>query len=349
MGGEKMPLQTYEEATQHLNPNRPVHGLLGNGFSRACRDDIFSYSALFDRADFNNLNPACRNAFEILGTRDFEQVIRALRLSSGMVRAYREEDQGLVAELERDAAALREVLVAAIAGSHPEWPGEIGNEAYAACKRFLGRFERIYTLSYDLLLYWAYMQEELEPRLSLDDGFRRPQGRDEDYVTWEIGNSYQQKVYYVHGALHLFDAGHELQKYTWRNTQRRLTDQIRESLEQGKFPLFVSEGRSEDKLDRIKHSGYLSRALASLPSITGGLVCYGFAFSENDEHVITMIEHGRLETVLVGLYGDENSESNRRIRARAEQMPVRRRNRARPRTVELTVHFFQAESARVWG
>lgn len=344
-----MPLQSYTDACRHLDQTRLVHALLGNGFSRACRDDIFSYNALFDRADFNELNPACRTAFDTLGTRDFEQVIRALRLSAGVVEAYREDDVAFIATLRRDAAALREVLVAAIAGSHPEWPGEIDDHAYAACKNFLSKFERIYTLSYDLLLYWAYMQEELEPVLSLDDGFRKPQGRDEDYVTWEIGNSYNQKVYYVHGALHLFDAGHELQKFTWVNTRRRLTEQIRESLQQGKFPLFVSEGSSVEKLERIKHNGYLSRVLSSLPNITGGLVCYGFAFSENDEHVIRMLEASRLETILVGLYGDENSEANQAIRRRVEQMPQHRAERGLRRANELTVHFFQAESAGVWG
>lgn len=63
-----------------------MHALLGNGFSRACRDDIFSYGALFDRAEFKDLSPYSRAAFDALGTTDFEVVIRALKHAAALVR-----------------------------------------------------------------------------------------------------------------------------------------------------------------------------------------------------------------------------------------------------------------------
>ena len=51
--------------------------MLGNGFSRALRDDIFSYQALFDQADFANLSAQAKQAFADLHTTDFEAVMRA--------------------------------------------------------------------------------------------------------------------------------------------------------------------------------------------------------------------------------------------------------------------------------
>ena len=65
-----------------------VHALLGNGFSRACRDDIFAYGALFDRADFAALSGSARAAFDALATRDFEVVIGALRQGSRLLPLY---------------------------------------------------------------------------------------------------------------------------------------------------------------------------------------------------------------------------------------------------------------------
>lgn len=344
-------LRQFDECIAEAAHAGHVHALLGNGFSRACRDDIFAYGALFERADFSALSPHCRSVFDALHTTDFEAVIRALKAAASVVETYDTASAALGARLRQDADGLREVLVAAIAGSHPDWPGEIEPERFAACRRFLANFERVYTLNYDLLLYWTYMQEELEPAIRCDDGFRQPDGGPEEYVTWEVGNSYDQKIYYIHGALHLFDAGAELQKFTWKNTGVRLKDQVRAALENSKYPLFVAEGTSEEKLERIKHSGFLHRGLASMPSVTGSIFAYGLSFAPNDDHVLRMVEMGRVARLYVGIFGDPDASHNQAIIERARRMgEVRHARVAGKRGArELDVHFFNAASAQVWG
>ncbi|NOT88026.1 MAG: DUF4917 family protein [Lysobacter sp.] len=346
-----MALRTFDQCLSIAKESGKMHALLGNGFSRACRNDIFSYAALFDRADFAGLSPHCRKAFDALGTTDFEIVIRALNSAATILETYSSASAALAATLREDSIKLREVLVAAIAGSHPNWPGEIDSDAYHACKCFLENFERVYTLNYDLLLYWAYMQEEIEPLLNCDDGFRHPDTGPEEYVTWEVENSHDQKIYYLHGALHLFDAGAELQKYTWKNTGVRLKEQIRSALAESKYPLFVSEGTSREKLERIKHSGYLHRGLASMPKVTGSMFVYGLSFAPNDEHVIRMLEIGKIGRLFVGVYGDPNAQHNAEMIARARKIAQARATRTsgRKRAQELEVHFYDAQSARVWG
>jgi hypothetical protein len=343
-------LASFDDCIADARATGHIHALLGNGFSRACRDDIFSYGALFERADFTGLSAHCRSAFDALGTTDFEVVIKALKASAAILETYDPANTGLAATLQSDADKLREVLVAAIAGSHPDWPGEIDASRYALCKKFLANFERVYTLNYDLLLYWAFMQEEIQPHLDCDDGFRRPGSGPEEYVTWEVENSYEQKIYYVHGALHLFDAGAELQKYTWKNTGVRLKEQVRAALEKSKYPLFVSEGTSKEKLERIKHSGYLHRGLASMPKVTGSMFVYGLSFAPNDDHVLRMILIGKLARLYVGIYGDAEAPSNQHVITRARSLAHERRirNHGRPRAQDLEVLFFDAKSARVW-
>ena len=53
---------------------------------------------------------------------------------------------------------------------------------------------------------------------------------DASYVVWEPENSHGQNIHFLHGALHIFDAGSEIQKYTWNNTGVRLIEQIRNAL-----------------------------------------------------------------------------------------------------------------------
>lgn len=82
-------LQSFERALHRASKegNRP-HLLLGNGFSRACRDDSFAYGALFDRADFQKCSPKAQQAFEALNTSDFEVVMRALRDTATLLKLY---------------------------------------------------------------------------------------------------------------------------------------------------------------------------------------------------------------------------------------------------------------------
>lgn len=239
--------------------------LLGNGFSIACRPEIFSYDALLDRASFASPKELARTVFDVLQTRDFEEVMKALRDAARVVRHIGAEHEALAATLTRTVHQLRDILVRTVSAQHPEMPSDIAEPAYAACRRFLSHFDTIYSLNYDLLLYWALMQNEIPPDVASDDGFRQPDEPDTPYVTWEVERTDTQDVFYLHGALHLFDAGDELQKYTWSRTGVRLIDQIRQALEDDLYPLIVAEGTSRQKKAKIMHSNYLSRGIGASP------------------------------------------------------------------------------------
>lgn len=340
-------IMTFEKALSIASKYKRRHALLGNGFSIACRQNIFVYGKLFERADFSSLSPSAREAFEALGTSDFEKVIKALQDAERVLTVYKGSTAKIRNKMLSDAEGLREVLVKAIASSHPEYPGNIYEHEYAACRQFLINFSTIYTLNYDLLLYWSLMHsEDDKPGLIADDGFRKPDYDFEShYVTWESGQAHGQNVWYLHGALHIFDTGAEIRKYTWKNTGIRLVEQIRDALKRKYFPLFVAEGTSPEKLERIRHSDYLAKAYRSFQEIGGALFIFGHSLSENDEHFLKLIENGKIEHVFVGLFGNLSNTENKLIRKRAELMSIARKARTRP----LKVSFFDSETARVWG
>lgn len=337
-----MDLITFDDALAIEPETSKRKLLLGNGFSIACRPEIFTYDALFDRAEFAALDAPVRGVFDALDSRDFEHVMRSLQLASAVLRVYDRENEELATRLETDAADLREVLVGAIADSHPAGPFELEEYEYASARAFLANFSRVYTLSYDLLLYWTAMQDVGE-ELSFDDGFRTPDTGPADYVTWDVEKTDTQNAFYLHGALHLFDAGHEIKKYTWINTGVRLIDQVREALNGGLFPLIVSEGHSEQKLASLNHSNYLSRGYRSFAKIGGVLYTFGVAFSPNDDHILSLIAKNRVSTIAAAVYDDPDSEDNARMIARLRAAAEARDDRS-----PLDLHFFNAESAHVW-
>jgi hypothetical protein len=102
-----------------------------------------------------------------------------------------------------------------------------------------------------------------------------------------------QNVHYLHGAMHLYDAGSQLQKYTWVNTGKALVDQANEALARDLFPLFVAEGSSDQKLAKIQHSAYLPHNYKSFCSVCsqGGktgtaLFIFGHSLAGTDRHIL---------------------------------------------------------------
>lgn len=379
-----MPVKliSFEQALQESTAAKR-YLLLGNGFSIALFPDRFRYGSLLEEADFSSL-PQARDAFDRLETVDFEVVIQALRQAVAVIPLY-SNDSVAVARMADHCEALKELLVQAIAGRHPERPSDISDAQYQACRQFLAHFVgdsrdrskdggkdlrgMIYTLNYDLLLYWTLLHdriliggdgnlltarfEETEP-LEHDDGFRAPEEEpDAPYVTWDAeGAANQQTIHFLHGALHLFDYGAELQKKCWERAGGiPLVDQIRQALAESKFPLFVAEGHSDGKLTRIRHSGYLQRSLKSFASVcrpgassNTSLFIYGHSLATSDNHVLNFVERGKIRRVYISLYGDPTADYNRALIRRAEVL-----GRSRNERFPLEVTFFDAQSARVWG
>lgn len=333
---------SFDDALQSTN-QKHMHILLGNGFSMSYERDIFAYSALFEKANFDGLSKYARNAFDQLGTTNFETVIKALLNSSTLTDLYETSDKTLSKRFLSDAEGLKDVLVKSIAGNHPDLPISIPITAYQHCKKFLSHFEKFYSTNYDLLLYWTLMQDIPEFPIKHLDGFHTPKEGPNDYVVWDMGQ-YKQNLFYLHGALHLFDTDIELQKYTWINTGIPLIQQIRSALNDHKYPLFVAEGTSNQKVAKIRHSDYLSRCLRSFREIGGTLFVYGFSFSENDKHITRQIEtNSKLKQLFISIYGDPNSQSNQSIINNVEAIQYSRRE-----GYPIEIHFFDANTAQVW-
>lgn len=88
-----------------------------------------------------------------------------------------------------------------------------------------------------------------------------------------------------------------------------------------------------------------------MPKVTGSMFVYGLSFSQNDEHILRMLEIGKIKNIFVGVYGDPSAQHNAEMIARAQKIPKSRaaRTRGKRPAQELEIQFYDAESARVWG
>jgi hypothetical protein len=234
-----------------------------------------------------------------------------------------------------------------LASRHPDLPFDITDAEYSAARQFLGNFDRLYTLNYDMLLYWAVMKDD-PPSVVRNDGFGNPDDDAADYVVWDPYAIYgDQRVFYLHGGLHLYDSGTELAKITWSRTAEPLIDQIRRALSEGRYPLIVTEGSSDGKTAKILHHAYLTHGIRSFSSIQGSLFLYGLSLAPNDEHLLRRIAEGKVHSIFVSIYGDPSNDANQTVIRRALALADERHDVYPDKP--LDVRFFDAESARVWG
>lgn len=355
---------SFQQALDIANQNASKkHLLLGNGFSISCKPDIFHYASLFQEADFSPI-PEIEDVFEELNTQDFEQVIKTLESAAKLIHLYNSKVPEVSEKMCNHASSLKEILISTVAQNHPSLPTEIEEDKIWACRNFLRNFvgnsERkkngyIFTLNYDLLLYWTLMNEgnlfTEEPfNLETNDGFGNEiNNLDADYVVWQgDSGAHGQRIIFLHGALHLFDAGSELQKFTWVRSGLPLIDQIRSAMETNKFPIFVSEGTSQQKKNKIRHNAYLyqgSKVLGSnADTAKHSFFIYGHSLADNDDHILLALARGKFKLLFISIYGDPNNSSNQEIIAKAERLKDERLD-----SYPLEIHYFDAESANVWG
>jgi hypothetical protein len=318
------------------------HLVLGNGFSVDLFPHIFNYKKLSEKIS----DPKIKAVFNEFNTSDFEFVVLKLTESLRVLNYY-DLEKVIYNKVKEDSEKLKEILISVITQSHPENPTLITDNQYKSCYEFLKHFEegRKYTFNYDLLLYWVYMhflENPITP-LKSDDGFRTDWD-DDSMVTWEIGREHQQNVYYIHGAMHIFkDEKATIQKYTWRNGNKTIGQQVKESIEANKFPVFISEGTSEHKLKRIKENGYLSRSFSSLKSIGGDLFIFGHSIRDEDDHFFDVINTNKsLKNIFISLFGDKDSEENKKIIHKIESWRKTFNSKGRNYT------FYAATSANIW-
>jgi hypothetical protein len=164
---------------------------------------------------------------------------------------------------------------------------------YESTADFLANFKNVFTLNYDLLLYWTIMKGGLDRNFR--DGFR-------GYEVLHWANAHDQNVYHLHGAMHIFQNGCQIEKV--RSSDRMwLMNKIRERIDDGHAPMFICEGDSKQKLKQIENNPYLRHCFDRLGQLSGSLFIFGISnLSTKDEHIAHQIADSTVSSLFVGIH-----------------------------------------------
>jgi hypothetical protein len=263
------------------------HGLLiGNGASMAIWER-FSYPSLYEEAPITELD---KSIFAALDTTNFELVLDSLRISEAVCNAVGHDRS----EVHQRYLSIRKSLFDAVRSVHVRWD-RIPQETFTRIERELHRYETIFSTNYDLLAYWSIMRQDAE---RIRDFFWNPDLAFDSTNTQLTGTA--STILYLHGGIHLYvDArtGATVKRKSGEGGLLAFGDLAHTT----RRPLFISEGRSSDKLRSIRSSDYLSFAYQSLADYGGPLVIFGHSLGESDSHITQAIKSQGKRRVAIGL------------------------------------------------
>lgn len=320
-------LYTFEKVLDVIGSKKKSL-LLGNGFSIDIHRK-FNYKTLLKESDIAD-DSAIKKVFQSFGVDDFEYVIASLENASKVAKAY--DKPKLSETLQNDALAVRDHLIKVIRNLHPKIQFDIPERNRQACADFIGNFSQVFTLNYDVLLYWVHM---LLKRSDYKDGFREEYSS--KFRAYDPG--VDLNVYYLHGGLHIFkDKTRNALKRL--NTGQTLINDIADTIGNTKrLPLFVAEGKSVDKLNKIRSVPYLNDCYEALLNQKNVLFIFGHSADDKDEHIYDAIFSGNTKAVVFCVYDpDRNFRSIREKLAKYKE-----------RDPDKPVFYVNASKMDIWG
>lgn len=301
--------------------------MIGNGFSA----QYFNYATLLAESGLADGTPL-RNLFEKLDTNDFEVVVRALEDASIVEQAY--DNAAHATELSTDAQHVREALVNAINKTHPAHREDLTFQ-YESSASFLKNFGKVFTLNYDLLLYWVNLEKCL-----LKDGF----GKGNQVAGGQFQSPFKEEawcdIYNLHGGLHLFqnDTGEVMKALdTGEGVIATITQTI---AGRKRLPIYVAEGSSSAKMRKINSIAYLRHCYEQLLSNPATIFVFGHSADDNDAHIYRAIFSSPAKHIFFGVYRPDEEKLKLLDGQLAKHQKIGGK--------DIGYTFYDAESARIW-
>jgi hypothetical protein len=316
------------------------HVLLGNGFSIGLDED-FGYPNLYryviqKAPDFVKFFPDPNRP-------NFEEALRAVSDPADKIR-------------------IRNALIRAVAAVHPQHSLSLSDGECISARNFLEHFigrrrqqiGSVFTTNYDLLLHWVMSRQgktkgtKQKTQLKAFDGF-------ENNGEWRDGADAQ--VYYLHGAVHIYERPYNSRRekfYTemlrYEDVRIPLKQQVALLLANGDLPVFVAAGTAEEKRSLQRGGrdgrGYLKSARRKFEQVCGDqrnvLFTFGHSFGASDDHITEAIGQGRVGTVFIGVFSDND-------KSRALELEERWSEARRATGASICVKTYDAAECNVWG
>lgn len=279
--------------------------IIGNGASIAI-DKCFSYRSLYNEATKSLLlSRETQQLFTTFDTQDFEFVLRMIWNAHQVNVAFNINNNAIVNVYTQ----IRDSLIQTVQRVHVSYTH--ANRHLSAIAGFLKRFDKVVSLNYDLLIYWAmlYGNSQLGAPWFKDCFVRQDRTFEEDFKFLSKPHKNATGatlVFYPHGNLILGANlyGQETKIVSDENTDLLETIVKRWTLEDC-TPLFVSEGTSHQKYLAVQRHPYLHFIYNNVLQELGDgepIAVYGWSMSDQDMHLLSALGKNRPKYLAMSVY-----------------------------------------------
>ena len=285
-----------------ISSNYGECAIIGNGASVAVADTL-SYQSLYDAAmNLNQLDAPQQSIFEFFKTRDFEFVLRALSHANA-INGHLEIHETATANTY---GQIKNALIGTVKVVHPDHNDT--KHHFPAISTFLSQFSTVFSLNYDLLVYWAIMAANDSAGGNLFKDCFKGDGHFEpnyDYLRRPQGSlATATLLFYPHGNLALATDMWGTETKIIHTTDDLLNAITASWTLGGSTPLFVSEGDSDNKLRSIRRNSYLNQVYTELCVHRDSVLVYGWSFGQQDSHILVALARARVSRFGVSVHTD---------------------------------------------
>jgi hypothetical protein len=295
-------IQFVKVFSEELEKSKSKSIILGNGFGKSydaeTGENTFDWSTLLDLCDIETGSHIHKLLSESYF--DFELVHQKMNNTIDVIKLYSPKS-ALIDELEGQVQLLREQLIIAVSNSHPlSFATECSlkeakkrKHRVKQCRKFLIKFDRIFSLNYDLLLYWVRC---FENNFLGTDSFDKIDGElvfcpDDD-----------ADFFFPHGSLFTYRDGVGALKCK-SSRAKPILAKLEENIDKGHFPMCISEGTGKQKLEAIKNNYYLNFSYNKIKESKGTIFTFGCSFLDSkDDHIIKAMLKSSAKKIVVGEY-----------------------------------------------
>lgn len=284
---------------ENVNTKNDCTLLLGNGASIAI-NKCFDYATLYGIANGRGLLPNTSAIFKQLATTNFERVLLACWDAGQVSMALRKT----CTDFYLAYVEVRNALVEIANNVHPVYADLLKDLEQIGT--FANKFHTVFSLNYDLTLYWASAMFNAKNNCWFNDDLEHATPHLE--CTAPLDPAKATSVYYPHGNMSQMRDYAKIELPF--SDDHDLNQQLKKWTLETCVPVFVSEGSSKEKLAAIYRSHYLTSVYEKLlPAPRENLVVYGWSFGRQDQHILNKILKYPLKHLSVSVFtGQSDSE-----------------------------------------
>lgn len=187
-------------------------------------------------------------------------------------------------------------------------------------QNILRKFEKIFTVNYDPLMYFELLSLTQNPEYTFRDGFKGADFISQHEITSNLDNHNGQNFYFLHGSWFIqINQKKELRKLSFKQDSSDSLESLF-NIENDETPLFILEDRNFIKDSLINEYSYLEYCREQLKNFTGKILIFGMSFN-NDDHIIEYLKHNTGYTSEVYITYCQDKEYDEKAKEKLEKIP----------------------------